>query len=272
VSTVGASVAPGADEAQETAAITFRRVVQTYRSKEHVVEALSDVSLDIRRGEFVSLVGPSGCGKSTMLMTAAGLLKSTSGEVEVSGRPVHGPQVQIGVAFQDSLLMDWRTVKGNILLQLEGRGLLDEAHRRRAQQLIEQTGLAGFEDSYPRQLSGGMKQRASICRALVHNPDILLLDEPFGALDTMTREQLTLDLHRLWYEQRKTVLFITHSIAEAVFLSDRVVVMTPRPGKIEEIVDIRLSHPRDLSIQRTPEFNEYVGHIHALFQAHGYLT
>jgi NitT/TauT family transport system ATP-binding protein len=252
--------------------MTFRNVSQTYRSKEREVEALADVSLDIREGEFVSIVGPSGCGKSTMLMIAAGLLKNTGGEVEVGGVPVRGPQVELGVAFQDSLLLDWRTVMGNIVLQLEGRGLLNDVHRLRAEQLIKQTGLAGFERSYPRQLSGGMKQRVSICRALVHNPQVLLLDEPFGALDTMTREQLTLDLHRLWYEERKTVLFITHSIAEAVFLSDRVVVMTPRPGKIEEVVDIRLPHPRDASIQRTPEFNEYVGHIHGLFQAHGYLT
>jgi NitT/TauT family transport system ATP-binding protein len=255
-----------------TAAISFRNVSQKYKSRERTVEALRDVSLDVAQGEFVSIVGPSGCGKSTMLMIAAGLLKNSSGRVEVGGELVRGPQVQVGVAFQESLLLDWRTVQGNIHLQLEARGLLDDAHRARAAQLLHQTGLEGFENSYPRQLSGGMRQRASICRALVHDPDILLLDEPFGALDTMTREQLTLDLHRLWFEQRKTVVFITHSIAEAVFLSDRVVVMTPRPGKIEEIVDIELPHPRDSSIQRTPEFNEYVGHIHSLFQAHGYLT
>jgi NitT/TauT family transport system ATP-binding protein len=261
-----------ASEKTTTAAITFQNVSQKYKSRERTVEALRDVSLDIQQGEFISIVGPSGCGKSTMLMITAGLLKNTSGRVEVGGELVQGPQVQVGVAFQDALLLDWRTVLGNIHLQLEARGLLDDTHRERAQQLLRQTGLQGFENSYPRQLSGGMRQRASICRALVHNPDILLLDEPFGALDTMTREQLTLDLHRLWFEQRKTVVFITHSIAEAVFLSDRVVVMTPRPGKIEEIVDIRLPHPRDSSIQRTPEFNEYVGHIHSLFQAHGYLT
>ncbi|MPZ25152.1 MAG: ATP-binding cassette domain-containing protein [Micromonosporaceae bacterium] len=252
--------------------MSFRDVSQVYRSPERIVEALCGVSLDIRDGEFVSLVGPSGCGKSTMLMIASGLLTSTGGEVLVEGTPVRGPQTLPGVAFQDALLLDWRTVMGNVLIQLEGRKLLDDAHRARAGDLLRRVGLTGFENAYPRQLSGGMKQRVSICRALVHDPSILLLDEPFGALDTMTREQLMLDLHRLWYEQRKSVLFITHSIAEAVFLSDRVAVMTPRPGRIERIVDIDLPHPRSPGLQVTPEFNAYVSQIHGLFQARGYLT
>lgn len=235
------------------------------------VEALRNFSLDIQEGEFISLLGPSGCGKTTLMMIVAGLLPLTSGEVVLGGRSVDRPVTEAGIVFQSPVLLDWRDVIGNVMLQTEARKLPKAQYRQRSRELLERVGLQGFEHHYPWQLSGGMQQRVSLCRALVHDPPYLFMDEPFGALDALTREQNGLDLHKLWYERRKTVIFVTHSIPEAVFLSNRVAVMTPRPGQIEEIFHIDLPFPRRLDLQATPAFHQYTSAAQRLFQRHGVL-
>lgn len=235
------------------------------------VEALRNLSLDIQEGEFISLLGPSGCGKTTLMMIVAGLLPLTSGEVVLGGRSVDRPVTEAGIVFQSPVLLDWRDVIGNVMLQTEARKLPKAQYRQRSRELLERVGLQGFEHHYPWQLSGGMQQRVSLCRALVHDPPYLFMDEPFGALDALTREQNGLDLHKLWYERRKTVIFVTHSIPEAVFLSTRVAVMTPRPGQIEEIFHIDLPFPRRLDLQATAAFHHYISAAQRLFQRHGVL-
>jgi len=242
-----------------------------YVTDEGTVRALDRVSLEQRRGEFVSIVGPSGCGKSTLLMIAAGLTSLSDGEVRVNGAPVVGPRTDVGIVFQNHVLLDWRTALENVMLQAEARKLDREASETRARQLLKAVGLEGFEDKYPKSLSGGMKQRVSICRALIHNPPHLLMDEPFGALDALTRDQLVLDLQKICSELSMTILFITHSIAEAVFLSDRVIVMTPRPGKIDRIIDIDLPRPRTLAMRDSPKFAGYSREILDIFLARGVL-
>ena len=236
-----------------------------------VVDALEDVSFDVAEGEFLSVVGPSGCGKSTLLRILAGLLEPTDGEVRLRGTPITGPRRDVGVVFQEANLLPWRTVFENTMLPAEIQGLDRARSAQRARELIHLVGLAGFEDKYPMELSGGMQQRNSITRALVHDPAILLMDEPFGALDAMTREQMNLELLRIWSEQRKTVFFITHSIPEAVFLGDRVVVMTPRPGRIAEVLDVDLPRPRSLDAMGAARFGEMVTHIRHLFNLKGAL-
>jgi NitT/TauT family transport system ATP-binding protein len=235
------------------------------------VRALDHVSIDERPGEFLSILGPSGCGKSTLMMIAAGLVAPSSGSVSVAGKQVDRPRTDIGIVFQSPVLLEWRTALGNVMLQAEARRMDRKAAERRARELLVSVGLAGFEDKYPHELSGGMRQRVSICRALIHSPEYLLMDEPFGALDQLTRDQLVLDLQALWNEQRMSVLFITHSIAEAVFLSDRVIVMTPRPGRVDRIFDIALPRPRTLAMRETPEFARYMREILELFLARGVL-
>jgi NitT/TauT family transport system ATP-binding protein len=235
----------------------------------HPVLAVDDVSLDVAGGEFVSIVGPSGCGKSTLLSIVAGLVSATAGEVRIEARPVREPYTKIGIVFQSDLLLDWRTVLGNVLFQFEMRGESPRAFEGRARELIASVGLAGFEGKHPFELSGGMRQRVALCRALVHDPPLLLMDEPFGALDALTRDQLQVDLQRIWQESRKTVLFVTHSIPEAVFLSDRVVVMTPRPGQIREVLTIGLPRPRTLDIRESQAFAQYVHRVNCLFQQMG---
>ncbi|MEU3271112.1 ABC transporter ATP-binding protein [Saccharomonospora sp. NPDC006951] len=223
--------------------------------------AVDDVDLDVGDGEFVSIVGPSGCGKSTLLKLIMGLEPLTGGSIEYHA---HAPSVSAmtGMVFQQPLLLPWHTVLDNVLvpstLQSRSRRKTD---RGRALELISMLGLTDFTESYPYQLSGGMQQRVGIARALLHDPRILLMDEPFGALDAMTRDQLTMDLLTIWERDRKTVLFITHSISEAVLLSDRVVVMTPRPGRIADVVGIDLPRPRTLATINTPEFGEYARRI-----------
>jgi NitT/TauT family transport system ATP-binding protein len=231
--------------------------------------AVDNVDLQIGEAEFVSLLGPSGCGKSTLLSLVAGLIHPTSGGIEVGGMQVKAPYTSVGIVFQSDLLLDWRTVLGNVLVQFEMRGEDPRPHAARARELIASVGLAGFENKYPWELSGGMRQRVSICRALIHDPPLLLMDEPFGALDALTREQMQVDLQRIWQSSRKTVLFVTHSISEAVFLSDRVVVMTPRPGKIREVLRIDLPRPRAIDVRDTPQFAGHVRHINRLFQEMG---
>ena len=218
------------------------------------ITALEDVSLTIREGEFVSVLGPSGCGKSTLMLICSGLEPATEGVVEIAGQLVRGPVTEVGITFQEHALLEWRSVLGNIMLQIEMRRLPPARYRERARELIAQVGLEGFEDRYPFELSGGMRQRAAICRALVHDPPFLFFDEPFGALDALTREQMRIDIAKLWLGRRKTVLFITHSIDEAVQLSDRVVVMSPRPGRVDRVAEIDLPHPRDREVQRSRAF------------------
>lgn len=258
--------------------VCFAGVGKHYLASKGRVEAVRDFNVDVSPGEFLSIVGPSGCGKSTVLKMAAGLLSPSTGSIVMDGKPVEGPQIQLGVVFQEPTLLPWRTVLGNLMLQTEGRRR-DASVRmnrtqaeNRARRLLEQVGLDGFEDSYPHELSGGMQQRVAICRALLHEPGMILFDEPFGALDALTREQLMLDLHKLCADQGTTVLFITHSISEAVFLSSRVVVMTPRPGRIDQIVDIDLPARRTLAIQSTPQFGGHVLHISNLFVRSGVLA
>jgi NitT/TauT family transport system ATP-binding protein len=251
--------------------IRFSNVSKYFGDGDNRVHAVDQVSFTAQRGEFVSILGPSGCGKSTMMMLASGLIRATAGSVEIDGRPIVGPYTELGIVFQQDLLMDWRRVLGNVLVQPEFRGLRARDFEARAAELLKLVGLAGFEDKYPYELSGGMRQRVSICRALVHDPELLLMDEPFGALDALTRDQMNLDLQRIWQENRKTVLFVTHSIAEAVFLADRVFVMAPRPTRILEDIAIDLPRPRDLNIREGSKFTAYVHEITRLFYQMGIL-
>ncbi len=221
------------------------------------VWALRNVYLKAQEGEFVTLVGPSGCGKSTLLRIVAGLVVPTEGEVYVDGRPLYRPRREVGMVFQQANLMPWRTVLANVRLPLEILGVSREEADLQAKEYIALVGLDGFERAYPRQLSGGMQQRVALARALVYDPRLLLLDEPFGALDALTRERMNLELLRIWAHRRQTALMVTHSISEAVFISDRVLVMTPRPGRIAGEVLVDLPRPRTLDMMATPEF----GHL-----------
>ena len=245
---------------------------KTYTTKGRaLVKALGGISLAIEPGEFVTIVGQSGCGKTTLLKILAGLLARSAGAVVLRGEPVNGPRRDIGIVFQDPVLLQWRTVLGNVMLPVEVLGLDRVAYRRRAMELIRLVGLETFEDKYPHELSGGMRQRVALARALVHDPSLLLMDEPFGALDAMTREFMNLELLRIWQEARKTVVFITHSIPEAVFLADRVVVMSARPGRITEVVRVDLPRPRDLDMMASDDFGVYARKIRHLFDAKGWL-
>jgi NitT/TauT family transport system ATP-binding protein len=233
--------------------------------------ALDAIDLAIGEGEFVAIVGPSGCGKSTLLRLVAGLHLASRGEIRVAGGIVDAPQTELGIVFQNPVLLDWRTALDNVLVQVELRGRDPRAFRDRALRLLDEVGLAEFADRYPHELSGGMRQRVAIARALIHDAPLLLMDEPFGALDALTREQMRLDLEALWLSTRKTVLFITHSIDEAVLLADRVVVMSPRPGRIERILEPRLPRPRGLDARRSREFAETADRIAEIFLARGVL-
>jgi NitT/TauT family transport system ATP-binding protein len=221
------------------------------------VTAVEDVSLEIQADQFVTVVGASGCGKSTLLKLIGALLPPTEGRVLRGGRPVRGPSRDVGIVFQSPVLLPWRSALDNVLFPIEIMGWSVGKYRAEADRLIELVGLQGFEQSLPRELSGGMQQRVSICRALIHDPPFLLMDEPFGALDAMTREELGLELLRVWSERRKTVVFVTHSIAEAILLADRVVVMASRPGRIVTTVSITLPRPRTLDMEFSEEFKGY---------------
>jgi len=251
--------------------IRLQGVGKSYETKDGLVEACADVDLDIRQSEFVAIVGPSGCGKTTILKMVAGLVPHTAGTITVGGRKVERPLTDIGIVFQEAILLDWRSVLSNVMLQIDIRGRDAAAGEREARHLLEITGLSGFENKKPYELSGGMRQRVSICRALVHDPPMLLMDEPFGALDALTREQISMDIQRIWMEKRKTAIHITHSIPEAVLLADRVVVMGPRPGRIVEIIDIDLPRPRRLD-KLPPQFNDYAGRIREIFKSKGVLA
>src|SRR5215470_10297930 len=251
--------------------LDLRGLSKVYASRDGAVRALDQVSLSGGRGAFISIVGPSGCGKSTLMMMAAGLMPPSSGVIAIEGRSIDGPRTDIGIVFQSPVLLEWRTALGNVMLQAEAKRLERSSAERRARDLLGAVGLAGFEDKYPHELSGGMRQRVSLCRALIHDPPQLLMDEPFGALDALTRDQLVLDLQRIWNQRRMTVLFVTHSVPEAVFLSDRIMVMTPRPGRLDRMIDIELPRPRTLAMRETPEFAGYIREILDLFLARGVL-
>jgi NitT/TauT family transport system ATP-binding protein len=245
--------------------ISVRELTKVYpTAKGESVQALSRISLDIARGEFVSLVGPSGCGKTTVLRILAGLIADYTGDVSVSGKALHGPSREVGVVFQDANLMPWRTALANVLLPAEVLRLNRKQARTRAQELLRMVGLEGFEQKLPGELSGGMRQRVAIARALIHDPAVLLLDEPFGALDAMTRDTMNVELAAIAARSRKTVFLITHSISEAVFLSDRVLVMSSRPGRIVEVIPVALPRPRGLDIIADPGFAATVLRIRRL--------
>jgi NitT/TauT family transport system ATP-binding protein len=243
-------------------------VSKRYMSARGAVDALTETDIDVRPGTFVTIVGPSGCGKSTLLMILAGLLKPSDGEVRYAGRPIHGPRRDVGVVFQSPALLPWLTVLQNTMLpgnlgRRSGRTARREG-RERAMGLLTMVGLEGFADRYPSELSGGMQQRNAIARALLLDPPVLLMDEPFGALDALTRERMNEWLADIWQAQQKAVALVTHSIDEAVYLADEIVVMSPRPGRIVERVHVDLPRPRDPSLMKTAEFAELVAHIRML--------
>jgi len=240
-----------------TTHIALHGVSKSYPGNAGAFVALQDVDLGVSPGEFVSVIGPSGCGKSTLLMIVAGLIAPSTGSVQVGGSAVQRPLTDVGIVFQDDLLFDWRTVLGNVMLQAEVRGMDRRSAEHKARRLLARAGLEGFEQRRPWELSGGMRQRVSICRALLHDASVLLMDEPFGALDALTREQMNLVLQDIWSEERRTAVLVTHSISEAVFLSDRVVVMAARPGRIVRSLTIDLPRPRAMDVRDTEAFARY---------------
>ncbi len=256
-------------EAIGDAALSIRDVGMVYGAGPGAVEALSGITLDVAPGEFIAVVGPSGCGKSTLLRLVTGLRRPTGGEILLQGRRVDGPRSDVGIVFQSPVLFPWRSVLDNVLLPIEVLKLPKARYRDRAMELLDLVGLGRFAMNYPAELSGGMQQRAAIARALVQDAPVLIMDEPFGALDAMTREQMNLELQRIWQAQRKTVVFITHSIAEAVFLADRIVVMSPRPGRILDVITNTMPRLRSLDDMLAPAFAEQVRHVRALLGGRG---
>jgi len=245
--------------------ITLDRVTRVFNSRDgDQITALGDVSLSIGANEFVTLVGPSGCGKSTMLRIVAGLILPTAGTASIAGVAITEPRSETGIVFQAPTLLPWASVMDNVLFPLRMMHRMDSGSTDKAAALLKLVGLAGFEGKSPRELSGGMQQRVAICRALIHEPDILLMDEPFGALDALTREEMTMELLRIWGDRPKTVLFVTHSIIEAVVLADRVVVMSPRPGRIAEIIDVKSPRPRSFHVEGNADFHEATRRIRDL--------
>jgi len=240
-------------------------VAKTYRTRRgDPVEALAETSLTVEENEFVTLVGPSGCGKSTLLKLVAGLVPLTRGEIRVRDQIVREPFSDVGFVFQQPVLLPWRSVLDNVLFSVEMLGLDARPYRKTAGDLLELTGLTGFETKYPHELSGGMQQRVAICRALLPDPSLLLMDEPFGALDAMTREEMSLELLRIWEERRKTILFVTHSIPEAILLADRVVVMSPRPGRIARVIGVDLPRPRTMDMEFGARFKARSDEVRSL--------
>jgi NitT/TauT family transport system ATP-binding protein len=241
--------------------LELKNISMVFSHRGRRFEALRDVSIDVEAGQFISIVGASGCGKTTLLRIADGLAAPTRGEVLVNGRPVSKPGPDRGFVFQQDALFPWRTVLDNVIFGLEVQGCKKAESRARADRLLRLVGLNGFEQHFPHELSGGMRQRANLARALTIDPDVLLMDEPFASLDAQTREIMQAELLRIWRSNKKTVLFVTHQIDEAVFLADRVIVMTSRPGQIKAVLDVDIPRPRDLSAKRTPRFLELVEEI-----------
>jgi NitT/TauT family transport system ATP-binding protein len=248
--------------------IRLEGVEKTYRTRRgDLVHALAETSLTVGSNEFVTLVGPSGCGKSTLLKLVAGLVPASKGRIWVREEVVTSPFPDVGFVFQQPVLLPWRTVLDNVLFSIEMLGLEPRQYRKPAGDLLELTGLAGFETKYPRELSGGMQQRVAICRALLPDPGLLLMDEPFGALDAMTREEMSLELLRIWEERRKTILFVTHSIPEAILLADRVVVMSSRPGRVARVITVDLPRPRTMDLEFDPRFKAHSDEVRGLIFA-----
>ncbi len=233
------------------------------------IQALGPISLDVAEGEFVTIVGPSGCGKSTLLRMLAGLIDRSAGDIRVRDTSIVGPQPDIGMVFQSPVLLPWKTTLANVMLPAAVLGLNQAASRKRAESLLDMVGLGAFRDKYPSELSGGMQQRVAIARALLHEPSILLMDEPFGALDAMTRETMNQELRRIWRESGKTIVFVTHSIPEAVFLGTRVLVLSPRPGRIADLVEVDLPDDRDLDSMASDRFGQVSRRIRTQFNARG---
>jgi NitT/TauT family transport system ATP-binding protein len=252
-----------------SASIVGREVAKRFATGSGTFTALEGVSFSLERGEFVSLIGPSGCGKSTLMLICAGLIPLTGGEIQVDGKRLDRPLTDVGIVFQDHLLLDFRTALDNILLQPQIRRQPIQPAREAAFSLLDKLGIRHAAERYPKQLSGGMRQRVSIARALIHQPSVLFMDEPFGALDAITRTQIRHDLELLWMETRKTVLFITHSIEEAIGLSDRVIVMSPSPGRIVDEIHVDLPRPRPAHLGEYPSFNAYAERIHNAFRQMG---
>jgi len=253
------------DKGADASFISLRDAGKIYQTRTGKVVAVEAASFDLARGETLALLGPSGCGKSTLLMMIAGLLEASSGRILVNGKPLAGPIPELGFVFQRDLLLDWRSVLDNVLLPYALIGQDPKAHVERARTLLNRVGLGGFEDKRPYELSGGMRQRVAICRALIGDPDIFLLDEPFAALDAFTREQMQLDMQRLSLEKPRTTILVTHEIPEAVFMADRIAIMTARPSQIREIVDIDLPWPRNMKTRESEAFARYVTKIHGMF-------
>jgi NitT/TauT family transport system ATP-binding protein len=241
--------------------VQVEHATKYYKTNTGSVHALEDITLDIRKGEFVAIVGPSGCGKSTLLWALSGLHDLTSGKVMIDGTPVTGPRPEIGMIFQEANLLPWRNLQKNIEFPFEIKKVDSKPFQPRIQALLAEVGLTGFETKYPRELSGGMQQRASIVRCLAFDPDIILMDEPFGALDAFTRDEMNLLIQKLWMETGKTIIFVTHNVSEAILLADRVVVLTPRPGRIAHIFDIDLPRPRTIEETYSPPFIEKIFEI-----------
>jgi len=263
------AIAPADTATAARDVINVKRLSKQYGGGAEPILALKDIDFSIPEGEFVSIVGPSGCGKSTLLKILSGLMPASGGEALLNGTPIDGPRMDIGVVFQSPVLFPWRSVLGNVLLPADVQRLGRATMENRAYDLLKLVGLTGFERRYPWELSGGMQQRVALVRALIHDPALLLMDEPFGALDAMTREQMNVELQRLWMERKKTVVFITHSTAEAVFLGDRVLVMTPRPGQIGDLFDVEIPRPRALDVMNTEKFGGYVRRIRGVLNAGG---
>jgi NitT/TauT family transport system ATP-binding protein len=257
------------DPPGKAAAISIREMGKRYATRDGDLLAVDGLNIEIAEGSFVAIVGPSGCGKSTVLKILAGLQPVSTGQISMRGTPLVGPRSDIGIVFQSPVLFPWRSVLDNVMLPILVLGMKVDGGRKVARDLLALVGLKDFESRYPWELSGGMQQRVAIARSLVNDPSLLLMDEPFGALDAMTREHMNVELQRIWMERRKTVLLITHSIAEAVFLADRVLVMSSRPGRIIDDVAIELPRPRPLETMNSPEFGAYVVRIRTLFNLRG---
>lgn len=251
--------------------LKFEHIGMKYKTLTGYTEALIDVDFDVNDGEFVTVLGPSGCGKSTFLFIGTGLTRPTSGKVLLDGIEITRPVKEVGFVFQDHLLLEWRTVLDNIMIQGEFRNQDLKVTKEKAMALIRQVGLEGFENKYPWELSGGMQQRVSICRALVHEPSLLMMDEPYGALDALTREQMRVDLEKMWMQKKNTILFVTHDIDEAILLADKVIILTPRPGRLRDIIEIDLPRPRNMAVKESPEFLAYRKRITNIFTEMGVL-
>jgi NitT/TauT family transport system ATP-binding protein len=259
-------------EAKSGVPIAIRRVEKVFgEDGDNPFQALKEINAEIPAGEFISVVGPSGCGKSTLMLMVAGLLKRSRGDITVDDKLVTRPITDVGIAFQDHLLLEFRTALANVMLQADIRRLPRAGIEARAKELFDQLRLTHAMHKYPRQLSGGMRQRVSLIRTLVHDPSVILMDEPFGALDALTRLQVRMDLEALWLRRRPTVLFITHSVEEAVGLSDRILVMSPSPGEVVEEIRVALPRPRPIVLGDAPEFGAYVDRIHKQFERMGVL-